>query len=122
MRTPSVPRPRDAQVVWLCSPNNPTALPEPDGAIEALLRGLLADATADGRAAPIVVLDEAYAEFAGATLLPLRSAYPNLIVVRTASKAYALAGLRVGFGDRPPRGRSPGSTRIGRPARCPRCR
>jgi histidinol-phosphate aminotransferase len=88
----------DAQVVWLCSPNNPTALPEPDGAIEALLSGLLEDATAVGRAAPIVVLDEAYAEFAGRTLLPLRSAYPNLIVVRTASKAYALAGLRVGFG------------------------
>ena len=34
---------RDAQVVWLCSPNNPTALAEPDGAIEALLNGLLAD-------------------------------------------------------------------------------
>ncbi len=89
---------RDAQVVWLCSPNNPTALPEPDGTIEALLRGLAADAADDGRPAPIVVLDEAYAEFAGATLLPLRSVYPGLIVVRTASKAYALAGLRVGFG------------------------
>jgi histidinol-phosphate aminotransferase len=89
---------RDAHVVWLCSPNNPTALAEPDGAIEALLRGLLADADDDGRPAPIVVLDEAYAEFAGATLLPLRTLYPNLIVVRTASKAYALAGLRVGFG------------------------
>ena len=47
---------------------------------------------------PIVVLDEAYAEFVGTTLLGLRDVYPNLIVVRTASKAYALAGLRVGFG------------------------
>ena len=56
---------RDAQVVWLCSPNNPTALPEPDGTIEALLRGLAADAADDGRPAPIVVLDEAYAEFVG---------------------------------------------------------
>jgi histidinol-phosphate aminotransferase len=88
---------RGASVVWLCSPNNPTGLPEPPGAIEALLGALAADAEADGRLAPIVVLDEAYAELAGSTLLPLRTAYPRLIVVRTASKAYGLAGLRVGF-------------------------
>jgi histidinol-phosphate aminotransferase len=87
----------EAAVVWLCSPNNPTALPEPEGTIAALLAGLAEDATTAGRSAPIVVLDEAYAEFVGTTLLGLRDAYPNLIVVRTASKAYALAGLRVGF-------------------------
>ena len=45
----------------------------------------------------MVVLDEAYAEFVGRTLLHLRHAYPRLVVVRTASKAYALAGMRVGF-------------------------
>lgn len=84
---------RDAAVVWLCSPNNPTGLAEPPGAIEALLDGLAADSPEP----PVVVLDEAYAEFVGTTLLPLREAYPRLIVVRTASKAYALAGLRVGF-------------------------
>ena len=89
---------RDAALVWLCSPNNPTALPEPDGAIERLLEGLAADAAADGREAPIVVLDEAYAEFVDRSLVGLRANYPRLIVVRTASKAYALAGLRVGFG------------------------
>jgi histidinol-phosphate aminotransferase len=88
---------RDAAVVWLCSPNNPTGLPEPAGSITALLGGLLADAAADGRAAPVVVLDEAYAEFVGSSLVGLRAAYPRLVVVRTASKAYALAGLRVGF-------------------------
>jgi histidinol-phosphate aminotransferase len=87
----------DAAVVWLCSPNNPTALPEPDGAIAALLAGLATDAATTGRPAPVVVLDEAYAEFVGTTLLGLRAGYPHLIVVRTASKAYALAGLRVGF-------------------------
>jgi histidinol-phosphate aminotransferase len=87
----------DAAVVWLCSPNNPTALAEPDGAIAALLAGLAEDAATSGRAAPVVVLDEAYAEFVGTTLLGLRDVYPDLIVVRTASKAYALAGLRVGF-------------------------
>ena len=113
---------RDAVVVWLCSPNNPTALAEPDGGIERLLAGLAADAaglaadadaarlaaeaagaddagtaSAAARPAPIVVLDEAYAEFVGRSLHSLRDVYPNLIVVRTASKAYALAGLRVGF-------------------------
>lgn len=86
-----------AAVVWLCSPNNPTALAEPDGAVATLLTNLAEDAIAAGRSAPIVILDEAYAEFVGASLVGLRDVYPNLVVVRTASKAYALAGLRVGF-------------------------
>jgi histidinol-phosphate aminotransferase len=100
---------RGANVVWLCSPNNPTGLPEPDGAIESLLAGILEDANAGAGAAgartgdttaaepPVVVIDEAYAEFVGRSLVGLRAAYPRLIVIRTASKAYALAGLRVGF-------------------------
>ncbi|MFL5642408.1 MAG: pyridoxal phosphate-dependent aminotransferase, partial [Chloroflexota bacterium] len=87
----------EATVVWLCSPNNPTALAEPDGVVATLLAGLSADATGAGRPAPVVVLDEAYAEFVGTSLLGLRETYPDLITVRTASKAYALAGLRVGF-------------------------
>ena len=86
-----------ASVVWLCSPNNPTALAEPDGLIENLLAMLSSDADSQGRDDPIVVLDEAYTEFVGHSLAGLRDAYPNLIVVRTISKAYALAGLRVGF-------------------------
>jgi histidinol-phosphate aminotransferase len=89
---------REARVVWLCSPNNPTALPEPDGAIQALLGQVAADAAADGREPPIVIVDEAYAEFAGRSVDALRFEHPNLITIRTASKAYALAGLRVGFG------------------------
>ncbi len=88
---------RSADLVWLCSPNNPTALSEPEGAIEELLGGLAADSATDGRPPAIVVLDEAYAEFVETTLLPLCLRYPNLVIVRTASKAYALAGLRVGF-------------------------
>jgi histidinol-phosphate aminotransferase len=86
-----------ADVVWLCSPNNPTGTAEPDGLIETLLDGLATDAAADGRTPPVVVLDEAYAEFVGRSLAELRQRYPTLVVVRTASKAYALAGLRVGF-------------------------
>ncbi len=88
---------RDADLVWLCSPNNPTGLAEPDGAIETLLDVLAVDALSAGRPPATVVLDEAYAEFVGSSLLPLRERHPNLVVVRTASKAYALAGLRVGF-------------------------
>lgn len=88
---------RDAALVWVCSPNNPTGLEEPDGAIVALLEGLVADAAADGRAPAIVVVDEAYAEFTGRSVIPLRTRFANLAVVRTSSKAYALAGLRVGF-------------------------
>ena len=84
-------------LIWLCNPNNPTATTEPAGVIESLLEGLLADATADGRQAPVVLLDEAYVEFGGETELPLRERYPRLIVARTMSKAYAMAGLRVGF-------------------------
>ena len=89
---------RTAALVWLCSPNNPTALPEPDGAIATLLDRLAEDAAAGDRDAPIVVLDEAYAEFIDRSLVGLRQRHPNLIVVRTASKAYGLAGVRVGFG------------------------
>lgn len=87
----------EADLVWLCSPNNPTALPEPGSAIETLLDVIAVDALAAGRRLPVVVLDEAYAEFVGETLVGLRMRHPNLVVVRTASKAYALAGLRVGF-------------------------
>ena len=88
---------RDAHVVWLCSPNNPTGLAEAPGAIAAFLDRVAADAAAAGRPPAIVVLDEAYAEFVGASLVGLRHGHPNLVVVRTLSKAYALAGIRVGF-------------------------
>jgi histidinol-phosphate aminotransferase len=88
---------RDAALLWLCSPNNPTAQAEPDGAIPTLLGQIAADAAQDGRPLPIVVVDEAYAEFAGQSSADLRFDHPNLITIRTTSKAYALAGLRVGF-------------------------
>ena len=85
-------------LIWLCNPNNPTARAEPAGVVAALLSGLLADAAATGRREPVVLLDEAYVEFGGDSDLPLRAAYPRLVVTRTMSKAYAIAGLRVGFG------------------------
>jgi histidinol-phosphate aminotransferase len=45
----------------------------------------------------VLVVDEAYAPFARENALPLLARYPNLVVVRTLSKAYALAGIRVGY-------------------------
>jgi histidinol-phosphate aminotransferase len=87
----------EATLVWACDPNNPTGQLEPDGAIERLLLGLEADADGDGRAVPAVVVDEAYSEFTGRSVIPLRTRFPNVVAVRTASKAYAMAGLRVGF-------------------------
>ncbi|HXG26568.1 MAG TPA: histidinol-phosphate transaminase [Candidatus Binatia bacterium] len=84
-------------LVWLCNPNNPTATREPDGTIEALLAALRADAEAAGRPLPTVLLDEAYVEFGSGSLLALRHVYPRLVVLRTLSKAYGIAGLRVGF-------------------------
>ncbi|HXI80340.1 MAG TPA: aminotransferase class I/II-fold pyridoxal phosphate-dependent enzyme, partial [Verrucomicrobiae bacterium] len=71
--------------------------PEPDGAIADLLAGIAQDAGAAGRTPAIVALDEAYAEFVDRSLVGLRNEHPNLVIVRTASKAYGLAGLRVGF-------------------------
>ncbi len=88
---------RPASLVWLCEPNNPTGTIEPVERIQALLERLAADADGSARPAPVVALDEAYAEFAGRSALSLRAGHPNLVVIRTMSKAYALAGIRVGF-------------------------
>jgi histidinol-phosphate aminotransferase len=88
---------RSAQLVWLCEPNNPTGSAEPPLRISELLSMLAEDAAADGREPPAVAVDEAYAEFVGRSVLPLRSFYPRLVVIRTLSKAHALAGARVGF-------------------------
>jgi histidinol-phosphate aminotransferase len=84
-------------LVWLCNPNNPTATREPEGRLAELLAGLRDDAEAAGRPLPTVLLDEAYIEFGSQSALSLRHGYPRLVVLRTLSKAYGIAGLRVGF-------------------------
>ncbi|SDI07195.1 histidinol-phosphate transaminase [Nonomuraea jiangxiensis] len=77
-------------VVFLASPNNPTGTAQPLETIEAIL------AVAPG----MVVVDEAYAEFARAgtpSALTLLPGHPRLIVTRTMSKAFAMAGTRLGY-------------------------
>jgi histidinol-phosphate aminotransferase len=76
-----------ADVVFVCSPNNPTGNAQPLEVIEQL---------AD-RTHALVVVDEAYGEFGGASATELLPRFPNLAVVRTFSKAFALAGARLGY-------------------------
>jgi histidinol-phosphate aminotransferase len=78
-------------LVYVCRPNNPTGQSAAASWVEALL-----DAVGDD--GPVVVLDEAYADFAGETMIHRAVEHPRALVVRTLSKAYGLAGLRVGLG------------------------
>jgi len=83
----------EARVVWLTVPNNPTGRDEPEENVLAILDA----AAALVPSAPIVVVDEAYHEFTGRTVIPLRERYPHMVVVRTVSKAFALPGIRIGY-------------------------
>src|SRR5215217_8056406 len=80
-------------VVWLCSPNNPTGVPDTLADLDEVI-----PAAAELREPPLVVVDEAYFEFHGESVVPWRHQYPNLLAIRTVSKAFALAGARVGYG------------------------
>jgi histidinol-phosphate aminotransferase len=87
-----------AKLIILANPNNPSGTLVP---VDELRR--LCDAAAgDGAPAAMVVIDEAYVDFAlaagiDASLLPYLSQHPNLIVLRTMSKSYSLAGARLGL-------------------------
>jgi histidinol-phosphate aminotransferase len=83
----------DARLLYLCSPNNPTANQLKQREIEALTEEFPG----------IVMVDEAYAEYADYSVVPLIEKYPNLVVLRTFSKAFGLAGLRLGFAVANPR-------------------
>ncbi|TAN04408.1 MAG: histidinol-phosphate transaminase [Rhodanobacteraceae bacterium] len=84
---------RNTRIVYLANPNNPTGTWFDDAALAALLDAVPRDV--------LVVVDEAYHEYVEAsglsTALAFCARYPNLIVTRTFSKAYGLAGLRVGY-------------------------
>ena len=77
----------DPDVVFVCSPNNPTGNAQPLEATRALAE------TVDA----LVIVDEAYVEFGGESALKLVADHPNVVVTRTLSKAFALAGARVGY-------------------------
>ncbi|QKG52520.1 histidinol-phosphate transaminase [Hymenobacter sp. BRD67] len=77
-----------AKLVFVCSPNNPTGNLLHAEAVEQILRGFRG----------LVVVDEAYADFAAAPSWTTRLAeFPNLVVLQTFSKAWGLAGLRLGM-------------------------
>lgn len=77
----------DSKLIFLCSPNNPTGNTIPQKEVKKILKNTQG----------YVVLDEAYAEFSGTTFLDLVEKFDNLIVVRSFSKFFALAGVRVGY-------------------------
>jgi histidinol-phosphate aminotransferase len=83
----------DTRIVYLANPNNPTGTWFDDAALERFLARVPDDV--------LVVVDEAYHEYVDAagpgSALRLAERHPNLVVTRTFSKAYALAGLRVGY-------------------------
>jgi histidinol-phosphate aminotransferase len=78
---------RNADVVVVCTPNNPTGCLFEREALVALLKN----------AKGLVLLDEAYHEFSGQTALSLLPEHKNLVVLRTFSKAMSMAGLRFGY-------------------------
>jgi histidinol-phosphate aminotransferase len=82
----------NARIMYVAAPNNPTGVPVSTAAIERLL------AEAPG----YVFLDEAYAEFAGSEWMRRAPSHGRLVVARTMSKAFAMAGLRVGYGSAAP--------------------
>ncbi|WP_107951182.1 histidinol-phosphate transaminase [Lysinibacillus parviboronicapiens] len=80
-------------IVWVCSPNNPTGVVIADNDLRAFLAKVPSDV--------LVVLDEAYIEYVThpehKNTLPLIEEYPNVLLMRTFSKAYGLASFRVGY-------------------------
>ncbi|HWZ59696.1 MAG TPA: aminotransferase class I/II-fold pyridoxal phosphate-dependent enzyme [Gemmatimonadaceae bacterium] len=81
-----------ARIMYLCSPNNPTGTLVSRATIERVV------ADAPG----VVMIDEAYAEFAGVSSVDLLARSDRLLITRTMSKAFGLAGLRIGYGAAAP--------------------
>jgi histidinol-phosphate aminotransferase len=78
---------KNTKLIIICSPNNPTGSTISEQGLKNILGREL-----------LVMLDEAYVEFGEESLTYLSDEYENLIVLRTFSKAFGLAGLRVGYG------------------------
>jgi len=78
---------KDAKIVVLCTPNNPTGNATRVADVKKVLDGI------NG----LLFLDNAYVEFSGIDYLPLLKKYDNLVIGRTFSKVHSLAGLRIGY-------------------------
>lgn len=76
------------KLIYICNPNNPTGNLMPIDEILEVVRYCQKS---------IVIVDEAYADFCDATVIPYVEEYPNLLVLKTFSKAYGLAGIRCGY-------------------------
>ncbi len=74
--------------VFITNPNNPTGVAVPAEAIRAVSRSLPGGA--------VLFVDEAYSDFAGQSFVPELAGFPNVVVGKTFSKAYGLAGIRIG--------------------------
>ena len=77
-----------AHIMYLCTPNNPTGTPLARGSIEAVV----------DRAPGFVVIDEAYVDFASDNFVDMAARSSRVLIARTFSKAFGLAGARVGYG------------------------
>src|SRR5690625_5866659 len=82
------------KIIWLCSPNNPTGSLIEQKSLESFLTNCPDDV--------LVVIDEAYIDYAKNEIntLKLLNNHSNLVILRTFSKVYGLAGLRIGYGIR----------------------
>lgn len=80
-----------ARVIYICTPNNPTGSVASRRAVDHVLE----------RAPGVVILDEAYAEFSGAGYIAEAPSHDRLLVTRTLSKAFGMAGFRIGYGAGP---------------------
>lgn len=84
---------KDAGLIYICNPNNPTATITPRAALASFLDTV--------PASTVVLVDEAYHHYADspdyASVIPLVRSHPNLLVARTFSKIYGMAGLRCGY-------------------------
>lgn len=78
---------KTASLIWVCTPNNPTGTVVPRQTIISLLES----------SSGMVAVDECYFEFCGQSVVDLIDRYPNLVVLRSFSKNFGLAGLRLGF-------------------------
>lgn len=80
-----------------CTPNGGIIFPNPNAPTGCLLALTDVEKIVRQNKDSVVVVDEAYIDFGGATAVPLLRDYPNLLVIQTLSKSRSLAGLRVGF-------------------------